>query len=66
MYYDFGCGGGGLAILLLNCPSNRAPIVRAEVYCNIEFFPNFLYVDILIISHKPHMFTNVVYVRIHQ
>lgn len=38
MYCDFGCSGGGLAILLLNCPSNRAPIVHAEVYCNIVFF----------------------------
>lgn len=64
MYCDFGCSGGGLAILLLNCPSNRAPIVHAEVYCNIVFFPIFLYV-ILIISHKPRVFTNAVSVRIH-
>lgn len=53
-----------LAILLLNCPSNRAPIVHAEVYCNFDSFPIFLYVDILIISHKPRVFTNVVSVRI--
>jgi hypothetical protein len=64
-YYDFGYSGGGLVILLLNRPPNRAPIVHEEVYYNIDFFLIFLYLNILIISHKLRVFANVVSVRIY-
>ena len=52
-------------ILLLNRPPNRAPIVHEEVYYNIDFFLIFLYLNILIISHKLRVFANVVSVRIY-
>jgi len=51
-------------ILSLKCPSDRALIVHAELYCNFDSFSIFLYVDILIISHKAHVFTNIVSIKI--
>jgi hypothetical protein len=39
MNYDFGCSGGGLVILSLNCPLGRALIMHAEVYCSFDSFP---------------------------